>query len=128
MLIGRVLHLVVEVEGMKTYADFDVVEVVEGGCSYPALLGIIWSNDSMVVINFKKCVTTFENQDIIVIALMDPNEGRRYIEPVKDEVIRGWDHAYNISEDYFHPIADGEIGWRNARSVSFYSDDSLENW
>ena len=42
---------------------------------------------------------TFENQDIRVIAPMDPNEGRRYIEPIKDEVVRGWDHVYNISED-----------------------------
>ena len=48
-------------EGMKTYADFDVIEVVEGGGSYPILLGIGWTNDSMTVINFKKWVMTFEN-------------------------------------------------------------------
>ena len=36
---------------------------------------------------------TFENQDIRVIAPMDPQEGRQYIEPIKDEVDRGWDHA-----------------------------------
>ena len=28
--IGRFLHLAVEVEGMKTYVDFDVIEVVDG--------------------------------------------------------------------------------------------------
>ena len=60
-------------------------------------MGIGWDNDSMVVINFKKCMMTFENQDIRVIALMDPNEGRKYIELVKDEFFRGWDHVYNIS-------------------------------
>ena len=47
----------------------------------------------MEVINFKKWMMTFENQDIRVIAPMDPNKGRRYIEPVKDEVVGGWDHA-----------------------------------
>ena len=31
-----------------------------------------------------------------VTALMDPNERIRYVEPMKDEVVRGWDHAYNI--------------------------------
>ena len=75
--IGWVLHLVVEVEGMKTYANFDVIEVVDGSGSYPALLGIVWDNDILVVINFKKRMMTFENRDIRVIAPMDPNEGRR---------------------------------------------------
>ena len=52
--IGRVSNLVVDVEGMKTHDDFDVIEVVEGGGSYLVLLGIGWDNDRMVVINFKK--------------------------------------------------------------------------
>ena len=59
---------------------------------------------------------------------MDPNEGRRYIEPVKDEVVKGWDHAYNISEDYIHLTAEGELGWCNASSVSSDSDDVIETW
>ena len=71
---------------------------------------------------------TFENQDVRVIDPMDLQEGRRYIEPVKDEVGRSWDHAYKISEDYIHPIVDGELGWQNASSTSSYSEDALENW
>ena len=59
---------------------------------------------------------------------MDPNEGGRYIEPVKDKVFRGWDHAYKISEYYVHPTTDGELGWCSASSASSDSDDSLENW
>ena len=64
------------------------------------IVGDWMSNDNMVVINFKKRMMMFENYDIWVIAPMDPNEGWRYIEPVKDEVFRGWDHAHNIYEDY----------------------------
>ena len=105
--IWRVSNLVVDVECMKTHANFDVIEVVNGEGSYPALLGIGWANDSMAVINFKKRMMMFENQDIRVIVPMDPNEGRKYIEPIKDEVVREWDHAYNISEDYIHPTVDG---------------------
>ena len=52
--IGRISNLVVNIEGMRTHADFDVIEVVEDGSSYLALLGIRWANDSMAVINFKK--------------------------------------------------------------------------
>ena len=51
--IGRVSNLVVDIEGMKTHADFDVIEVIEYGGSYPALLGIGWDNDSMVVVTSK---------------------------------------------------------------------------
>ena len=59
---------------------------------------------------------------------MDPTEGRRYIEHVKDEVVKGWDHAYNISEDYIHLTIEGELGWHSASSTSSDSDDALENW
>ena len=59
---------------------------------------------------------------------MDLNEGQRYIEPMKDEVVRGWDHAYNIFEYYIHPTADGELGWQSTSFASFDSDDALENW
>ena len=96
-----------DVEGMNTYADFNFIHIFYGGGSDPALLGIEWDSESMEVINFKKHVMTFENQDIRFITSMDPNEGWRYVETVKDEVVMGWDHDYNISEDYIHPNADG---------------------
>ena len=126
--IGQVSNLVVDIEGMKTHANFDVIEVVGDRSSYPALLGIGWDNDSMEIINFKNCIMTFENQDVRVIAPMDPKEGRRYIEPVKDEVGRSWDHDYNIFEEYIHHVVDGELGWHNTSYMSSDSDDALENW
>ena len=70
--IGPISNLVVDIEGMKTCANFDVIEFVGDGGSYPTLLGIGWANDSMIVINLKKHVMTFENQDVRVIAPMDP--------------------------------------------------------
>ena len=73
--IGRVSNLVVDIEGMKTRVDFDIIEVARYGGSYPMLLVIGWDNDSMEFINFKKCVMTFENQDVRVISLMDPQKG-----------------------------------------------------
>ena len=57
------------------HADFDVIEFVEDGGSYPSLLGSGWDNDSMAVINLKNQVMTFENQDVRVIDPMDPQEG-----------------------------------------------------
>ena len=126
--IGHISNLVFDVEGMKTYANFDVIEVVEDGVFYPTLLGIGWANDSMEVINFKRWVMTFENQDVRVIAPMDPQEGRWYIEPMRDEAGRSWDHAYNISQYYIRPTIDSELGWCSDSSASSNSDDALENW
>ena len=57
--ISRVSNLVVDIKGMRTSAYFDVIEVFDGGGSYPALLDIGWANDSMDVINFKKWLVTF---------------------------------------------------------------------
>ena len=68
---------------------------------------------------------TFENQDVRVISPMEPQEGWRYIELVKDEVRRSWDHAYNISKDYIHPTVNGEIGWCSTSSASSDSEDDL---
>ena len=73
--IGRVSHLDVEVESMKTYIDFVVNEVVDGGGSYVVLLAIGWANGGMEGINFKKHVMTFANQNIKCIGPMDPNQG-----------------------------------------------------
>ena len=124
--IGHVSNLVVDIQGMKTRANFDVIEVVGDGGSYTTLLRIIQANDRMAVINFKKCVMTFENQDVRIIAPMDPQEGQRYIVPVKDEVKRSWDHAYNIFEDYIQPTVNGELGWCSTSSTSSdFDDESL---
>ena len=54
-------NLVVHVEGMKNYVDFDVIEFFEGGGSYIAFLWIGWANSNMVVIKFEKRMKTFEN-------------------------------------------------------------------
>ena len=70
--MGHVSNLVFDIEGMRIHAEFDVIEVVKDGGSYIALLWIGSANNNMVVIKFKKRVMTFENQDVRVIAPMDP--------------------------------------------------------
>ena len=47
---------------------------------------------------------------------------------MKGEAIRGWDHAYKISEDYVHSTVGRELSWHSTSSVSYDSDDALENW
>ena len=61
---------------------------------------------------------TFENQDMQIIATLDPSEGRRYVEPMKEEFVGGWENFYNIYEYYIHPTIDGELGWKSTSSAS----------
>ena len=81
---------------MKTYTDFDIIEIVDESSSYPALLGIGWKNDHIAIINFKKRVMNYENHDMLFIAPLDPNQGWRCVEPMKDDSVGGWDNSYNI--------------------------------
>ena len=52
--------------------DFEVIEIIGDNRPYPALLGIDWAFNNMVVINLKKRQMTFEDKQIRVIAPLDP--------------------------------------------------------
>jgi hypothetical protein len=39
---GRLDHVPVEINGVRTFSDFKVIEIVDDNCPYPALLGIDW--------------------------------------------------------------------------------------
>ena len=74
--IGQVPHLPVEVEGLKTYVDFDVIEIIDDSSPHPTLLGIVQDMENLMVINFKKIIMTFDNCDTRVITPLDPHEGK----------------------------------------------------
>ena len=57
----------------------------------------------------------FERDGIRVISPLDPDEGQRYTEPIKEE-----DHAYELEniyksttrqQDYINPMTDGNVSW-----------------
>ena len=69
-------HLPIEVEGLNTDADFDVIEILKKRNLYHALLGIGWVRENLEVINFNKSTMLFENHDTRVISPLDPLEGK----------------------------------------------------
>ena len=83
--IGRLTQVPVEVEGLRTYADFEVIDIVDDTNPYPALLGIDWAIDNQTIINFKKRILSFEDSEIRLVAPIDPLEGQRYVELVHSE-------------------------------------------
>ena len=52
---------------------------------YPMLLGIDWAIDNQTIINFKKRILSFEDEEMRVVSPTNPFEGQRYIETVSNE-------------------------------------------
>ena len=102
-----------EVEGLSTYANFKVIDIVDDTNPYPALLGIDWDIDNQTIINFKKRILSFKYFEKILVVPIDPIEGQRYVEHVHSEGKENYlDQLYNImpsKEDYIKPTTDGNL-------------------
>jgi hypothetical protein len=75
---GRLEHVPVDIDIVRTFADFKVIEIVDDNCPCPALLGIDWAFNNSTVVDLKKIKMMFEGDDLRVIAPLDPDEGHRY--------------------------------------------------
>jgi hypothetical protein len=65
----------VNIEGVKTKVDFEVIEIMDESDPYPALLGIDWAFDNNAVLNLKKRQMSFETDTMCVVTPLDPYEG-----------------------------------------------------
>jgi hypothetical protein len=97
----------VNIEAVKTKADFEVIEIMDDSNPYPALLGIHYDFDNNAVLNLKKRHMSFETNTLLVIAPLDLNEGDKYNQPL-DEDAQSFiiENIYNIikrREDYINP-------------------------
>jgi hypothetical protein len=88
---GRLEHFLVDIDGVRTFVDFEVIEIVDDTCPYPALLGINWAFNNSTMVDLKKRHMTFEKDGLRFITPLDPSEGQRYTEPIREE-----DHAYAL--------------------------------
>ena len=83
--LERFLSVPIDIDGVSTLADFEVIEIIDDSNPYPALLGIEWEMANAAVINLKKRHMTFETKDLRVIIPLDLSQGERYTEPLRDE-------------------------------------------
>lgn len=83
--LGRLSGITTDIEGVHTTIDFEVIEIVDDNNPYPTLLGQGWEFSNMAIINLKKRKIIFERNIMRVIVPLDPLEGARYTEPVKEE-------------------------------------------
>ena len=83
--IGRLSQVPIDIEGLRTFTDFEVNNIVDDTNPYSTLLGIDWAIDNQTIINFKKRILLFEDNEMRVVSLIDPLEGHRYVEPVYND-------------------------------------------
>jgi hypothetical protein len=112
---GRLEHVLVDVDGVRTFAEFEVIEIVDDSCPYPELLGIDLPFNNLIVFYLKKRRMTFEGNGIKFITYLDLDEGRRYIESIREEV-RAYEieNIYKLTtrqQDYSNPTVDGNLIW-----------------
>ena len=69
--ISRLTQVPVEVEGLRTYAEFEVIDIVDDTNPYLALLGFDWVIDYQTIINFKNRILSFKDSEIRVVAPID---------------------------------------------------------
>jgi hypothetical protein len=123
--IGRLKGVTVDLDGVCTVADFEVIEIVDGTTPYPTLLGLDWEFDNQVVINLKTWKMTFESGEYRVIAPLDPSEGERFVEVtcLDLEEINQLYRTTTREEYYVNPTADGVLNWRSITSCASDSRD-----
>jgi hypothetical protein len=66
--IGRLKGVIVDLDGVHTKDDFEVIEIVDGTTPYPTFLGLDREFENQAIINFKTRKMTFESGEYIVIA------------------------------------------------------------
>jgi hypothetical protein len=88
--VGGVLikGVTIDLDGVHTMADFEVIEIVCGKTHYPTLLGLDWAFDNQAIINLKTRKMNFESGKYRVIAPLDPSEGESFTEPPREKRIR----------------------------------------
>ena len=83
--LGILSNVPVDIDGVRSLANFEVIEIIDDNKPYPVLLGIDWALNNLTVIKLKKKKLTFEGHNIRIIAPLDPSMGPHYTKPIRVE-------------------------------------------
>ena len=87
---------------------------------------------NQTIINFKRRILSFEDDEMRVVVPLNLLEGQRYVELVFNKgKVDHIDSIYNITalrEDYINPTVDGNLSWRCMSSCTSDSGEALEKW
>jgi hypothetical protein len=71
---GRMEHVPIDIDEVRTFLDFEVIEIVDDSCHYPTLLGIDWAFNNSTIVDLKKIRVTFEGDGLRVTDTHNPLE------------------------------------------------------
>jgi hypothetical protein len=114
----------VDLDGVRTKADFEVIEIVDDTTPYPVLNGMDWAFENQAIINLKTRKITFDSGEYRVIVPLDPSEGERFVEPTfldLEEISQLYRKTVH-DEGYVNPTVDKILSWRSITSCATYSD------
>ena len=83
--MGRLSNVPIEIDGVWSLVDFELIEIIDDSNPFPALLGIHWAFDNLAMINLKKKQMTFEGHNIRIITPLDPYMSPCYTERICTE-------------------------------------------
>lgn len=83
--MGRLQGITVDIDSASTQRDFEVIELMDESTPYLVLLVIDCATDMNGVINLKNQTMIFETKSLRIVVPLDPAEGLRYIEPVRNK-------------------------------------------
>lgn len=129
--LGRLSNILVELDGVRSLADFEVIEIIDDNTPYPALLRIDWSFENQAIINLKMKTMSFEGNGIRVIGLLDPTLGPGYTKLITtEEEAHNIDVVYQLTTaqgGYVNPTKDGMLIWHCESSCASDSEVRLKN-
>jgi len=68
----RLSGVPIDLDGVRSIAEFEVIEIVDDRNSYPVLLGIEWSLNNNAIINLKRRHMSFDDGKNRITAPTDP--------------------------------------------------------
>lgn len=130
--IGWLEGVEVDVAGVKTYTDFEVIDIMGDKDPYPTLLGIDWAFENYSIIDLKKELMIFEDGEVRVTQPLDPYQGPRYTKMVDNrEDAQMMDHLYQMiagkRDDYIKPTVTGSVSWQSLQSSKLGSELAWED-
>jgi hypothetical protein len=105
-MIGRLTVVFLNIDGVRSVANLQVIDIVDDSQPYLAPMGLEWVFYNQTSINLKKREMIFEVGYLRVTTPLDPSKGKRYIEPTRGNDIENLYSMTAQTKDYFNPIVD----------------------
>jgi hypothetical protein len=67
-----------DIDSVWKFTNFEVIEIVDDSCPYPALLEIDWAFNNSTMVDLEKRRKMFEGHGLRFIVSLYPDEGQRY--------------------------------------------------